>query len=33
MGGLDLSPIIAILLLNLAGNLLHRFLVALLAAG
>ena len=33
MGGLDLSPIIAILLLNLAGQLLHQFLVSLLATG
>lgn len=32
MGGLDLSPLIAILLLNLAGQLLHQLLVSLLAA-
>lgn len=33
MGGLDLSPIIAILLLNLAGQLLHQLLLSLLASG
>jgi YggT family protein len=33
MGGLDLSPIIAILLLNLVGQLLHQLLVSLLYAG
>ncbi|HYM90836.1 MAG TPA: YggT family protein [bacterium] len=33
MGGLDLSPVIAIVLLNLAGQLLHRFLLSLLAVG
>lgn len=33
MGGLDLSPIIAILLLSLVGRLLHQLLASLLAAG
>ncbi len=33
VGGLDLSPIIAILLLNLVGQLLHQFLVSILFAG
>ncbi len=33
MGGLDLSPIIAILLLSLVGHLLHQLLASLLAAG
>ncbi len=33
VGGLDLSPVIAILLLNLVGQFLHRFLVSLLAVG
>ncbi len=32
MGGLDLSPIIALLLLSLVGQLLHQFLVSLLFA-
>ncbi|HLW60435.1 MAG TPA: YggT family protein [bacterium] len=31
MGGLDLSPLIAILLLNLAGQLLHQLLISVLA--
>jgi len=33
VGGLDLSPIIAILLLNLVGQLLHQLLVSILFAG
>jgi YggT family protein len=33
IGGLDLSPIIAILLLNLVGQLLHQILVSILFAG
>lgn len=33
MGGLDLSPMIAILLLNLVGQLLHQLLVSVFAAG
>ncbi|HKV46041.1 MAG TPA: YggT family protein [bacterium] len=32
VGGFDLSPLIAILLLNLAGQLLHQLLISLLAA-
>lgn len=33
IGGLDLSPIIAIFLLNLVGQLLHQILVSILFAG
>lgn len=33
VGGLDLSPIIAILLLSLVGKLLHQLLVSILYAG
>ena len=33
VGGLDLSPWIAMLLLNFANHLLHQILVSLLAAG
>jgi YggT family protein len=33
VGGLDLSPIISILLLNLVGKLLHQLLVSILYAG
>jgi len=32
-GGFDLSPLVAILLLNLANQLLHQLLVSLLASG
>ncbi|TMI89714.1 MAG: YggT family protein [Bacillati bacterium ANGP1] len=32
-GGFDLSPLVAILLLNLASQLLHQLLVSLLASG
>ena len=33
LGGLDLSPIIALLLLSFAGRLLHQLLVSIFAAG
>ena len=32
-GGFDLSPLVAVMLLYLAGGLLHQFLVSLLAGG
>jgi len=32
-GGFDLSPLVAILLLNLANQLLHQLLVSLIASG